>query len=323
MTLPGFFIIGVPKAGTTALHSALASHPEIFMSPVKEPKFFLCEDERPMSQSGPGDAHSAREWVSRRADYEALFEGSQGLLCGESTPFYLYNFAAHDRMAELVPDAKLIIVLRDPIDRAHSNWLHLWSDGLETERDFVTACSAEVKRISDGWGPFWHYLHLGRYGEQLQHLLTRFPRRQIELIRYRDLVDTPRETLDRICRFLGVEEGVVSSLPTENTRGFVEESARSRTLGKVIRVGANVGALFPPEIWRYVSEPLVRELQRGAGPRPRIAPDDRRLLVGGFESDIYLLQRLTGLDFSDWLNDQSQGEFRVRAQVASTEPTAA
>jgi Sulfotransferase family len=317
MTLPDFFIIGVPKAGTTALHSALASHPEIFMSPVKEPKFFMCEDERPLRQRGPGDAHSAQEWVSRREDYEALFYGAEGRLCGESTPFYLYDSAAHDRMARTVPDAKLIIVLRDPIDRAHSNWLHLWSDGLETERDFVTACSLEVKRISDGWGPFWQYLNLGRYGEQLQHLLTRFPREQIGILRYRDLVDSPERAVDRICRFLGVEERLVPSIPVENTRGYVEDSVRSRMLGRVIRVGSNVGALLPPEVWRHVSEPIVRELQRNAGPRPRITPEDRQLLLDGFEEDIRLLEELTRLDFSDWLKDEDRGEFRSRIQLAS------
>jgi len=318
MSLPDFFIIGVPKAGTTALHRALGSHPDVFMSRVKEPKFFLCEEGRPIAQTGPGDAHSAQEWISKRSDYEALFEGAEGKLKGESTPFYLYDFAAHDRIAKLVPDAKLIVVLRDPVDRAHSNWLHLWSDGLETERDFLTACALEVKRITDGWGPFWHYLRLGRYGQQLEHLMTRFPVEQIEVIRYRDLADTPALALDRICRFLGVRENVVTSIPMENSRGYVEDSVRARTLGKVIRVGANVGALFPPEVWRYVSEPLVRGLQRGAGPRPRIAAEDRRLLLEGFEDDIRLLERLTGSDFSDWLEDQGQGEFRSRMLISAT-----
>jgi hypothetical protein len=312
MSLPDFFIIGVPKAGTTALHSALALHPDVCMSRVKEPKFFLCEDGRPMRQSGPGDAGSAREWICDRAEYETLFEGTDDLVRGESTPLYLYDKAAHYRIARLLPDARLIIVLRDPIDRAHSNWLHLWSDGLEPVGDFVTACSFEDQRVASGWGHSWHYLRMGRYGEQLEHLLTVFPREQIEILRYRDLVDTPADALDRICRFLGVAEGAVSTIPTEKTGGYAEETVRARTPSKAIRVGSNIGSLFPPEIWRFVSAPLISELQRGAGPRPRIRPEDRRRLISGFEEDIDLLERLTGLDFSDWLNDESRSEFGSR-----------
>jgi hypothetical protein len=94
MTLPDFLIAGAPKAGTTALHTALAAHPGLFMSAVKEQKFFLT-DGPPPRRGGPGDAQTYREHVWRRADYEALFATAPaGTLRGESTPFYLYD-AAH------------------------------------------------------------------------------------------------------------------------------------------------------------------------------------------------------------------------------------
>ena len=111
MALPDFFLIGAPKAGTTALHAALAQHPELYLSTVKEPKFYLCNGRPPprATQRGPGDAHSAREWVWRREKYEALFDAAPaGRLTGESTPFYLYDRAAHRRIHADVPDAKLL-----------------------------------------------------------------------------------------------------------------------------------------------------------------------------------------------------------------------
>ena len=76
--LPQFVIAGAPKAGTTALHAALATHPGLYLSPVKEPKFYLTDGRPPprSGQRGPGDAHSAQEWVWRRSRYEALFAGS-------------------------------------------------------------------------------------------------------------------------------------------------------------------------------------------------------------------------------------------------------
>ena len=196
MALPDFLIAGAPKAGTTALHTALAAHPGLFMSAVKEPKFFLT-DGPPPRRGGPGDAQTYREHIWRRADYEALFATAPaGSLRGESTPFYLYDRDAQRRIRALIPAARLIVILRDPVERAHSNWTHLWSAGLEPIGDFPAACAAEDSRVAAGWAPFWHYTRLGRYGEQLDHLLGLFPREQVFLLRYRDLVDAPAQTLD-------------------------------------------------------------------------------------------------------------------------------
>ena len=99
-----------------------------------------------------------QEWIWQRERYLALFDQApEGALRGESTPFYLYNRDARRRIAADNPDAKLIAVLRDPVDRAYSNWMHLWMDGLEPRADIVEAVSHEQKRIDAGWAPFWHY----------------------------------------------------------------------------------------------------------------------------------------------------------------------
>lgn len=312
MALPDFLIIGVPKAGTTALHSALASHPQLLLSKVKEPKYFLCDDQRPPRQYGPGDAHSRREWIWRRDRYEALFDGPPHLLRGESTPFYFYDTSAQRRIARLLPAAKLIVVVRDPVDRAHSNWLHLWSDGLEPVGNFLEACELEDQRIRAGWGLFWRYRRLGLYGCQLEHLLDLFPREQLHVLRYRQLVDTPAEAFDEVCGFLGVTRGLVREVPAENIRGYVDWAARSRVLRKALRVGATAGAWFPPYVWRKASAPLLSSLQRRSGPRPDVAPEDRRRLVEFFADDVRKFGALLGRDFSDWLGDQGAGEFSVR-----------
>src|ERR1700761_944688 len=109
MALPDFLIAGVPKAGTTALHAALARHPGLYLSPGKEPKFFLT-DGPPPTRGGPGDALTYREHVWRRDQYEALFAAAPpGVPRGEATPFYLYDPAAMGRIRALVPGAKLIV----------------------------------------------------------------------------------------------------------------------------------------------------------------------------------------------------------------------
>jgi len=164
---PDFFLIGAPKAGTSALHAALAQHPGLFVSRVKEPKYYMCGDSPPPSYKGPGDAHSNQEWVWQRERYLSLFDGApDGRLRGESTPFYLYNRDARRRIAVDNPDARLIAVLRDPVDRAYSNWMHLRMDGLEPEADLVEAARREQRRVDAGWAPFWHYRGLGMYGRR-------------------------------------------------------------------------------------------------------------------------------------------------------------
>lgn len=330
MGLPDFFIAGAPKAGTTALHATLARHPGLSLSPVKEPKFFLCDGAPPSRQTGPGDAHSAQEWVWDRGAYEALFDGAPaGTRRGESTPFYLYDRDAQRRIRQVVPEARLIVLLRDPVDRAYSNWLHLWSDGLEPIADFVTACRAEDERIRAGYAPFWHYRGLGRYGEQLEHLYTLFDRTQVHVLRYRDLVDEPEATLDGICTFLGVAPGLVAPPAPENTRPYVPDTGRSRALARLVRIGARAGAHVPPQAWRVASRPLVSALQRGGTARPVLAPAQRAEVLEPLVDDVRLLERVTGRSFGDWLTGHGRGEFSSRrpatavpagAELASAEP---
>lgn len=320
--LPDFLIVGAPKAGTSALHSALAQHPGLHMSRVKEPKYFLCGDAPPPAYRGPGDAHSCREWVWRRDGYQDLFAHARDdALCGESTPFYLYDDDAQRRIAHQLPDVRLITVLRDPIDRAYSNWMHLWSDGLEPLADFVSACEAESRRIRDGWAPFWHYQEMGRYGQQLSRLFERFKRERVLILRYRELVDEPETTLDRVCRFLGVTEGVVDAPATDNARPFVHAGPRTALLGRTVRAGARAGSLFPPHLWRRASRPLINLLQADrAAHRPTLTAAERASLLQPLLSDIDLLEELTGQSFDDWRADTDRGSFRLRAARSATTP---
>jgi hypothetical protein len=303
MPLPDFLIAGVPKAGTTALHAALAPHPELYLSKIKEPKFFL-SDGRPPTTGGPGDVQTYQEHVWRRADYEALFDPAPpGALRGEATPFYLYDLQAHTRIRTLMPDARLIVLLRDPVDRAHSNWTHLWNAGLEPEADFLTACAAEERRTAAGWADFWHYINLGRYGHQVEHLYQVFGREQVLLLRYRELKDRPAATLDRVCEFLGVRTGVLRSIPKENVnRHVVEDNAVNAVLRALLRTGGRFGHRFPVPLRLAARGPLLTLLHRKRGTRPVTTPAERAALLPLFTGDIALLQDVTGERYDDWLS---------------------
>jgi hypothetical protein len=313
--LPDFVLVGAPKAGTTALHAALARHPQLYLSPVKEPKYYLCGDSPPPAYRGPGDAHSNQEWIWQRQRYLDLFAGAgDDRLAGESTPFYLYHRDARRRIAADLPRARLVAVLRDPVDRAYSNWMHLWADGLEPCSDVVRACELEPTRVDQGWAPFWHYRGLGMYGRQLADLFEHFPREQVLVLRYRALVDDPRSALNRVCRFLGVAEDLVTDIPSGNSRPFVHPSLRTRVLGPLVRAGAAAGQFLPPQAWRTASRPIVDQLhQRGNPARPRLTPEQGDALRAPFLPDIDLLEEVTGESFDDWRRHRDGNTFLTRA----------
>ena len=191
--LPQFVIAGAPKAGTTALHAALATHPDLYSRPSRSRS-----TTSPVVGHPPAASTGAPETRTARASGCGAATTTSGCSptrrrrrCGGGTPFYLYDRSAQERLVADVPGIKVIAVVRDPVDRAWSNWVHLRADGLEPEADFLQAVRLEERRIADGWAPFWHYRGLGRYGEQVHHLLELLPRPQVLVLRYRALVDHP------------------------------------------------------------------------------------------------------------------------------------
>lgn len=305
MALPDFLLMGAPKAGTTALHVALARHPQLCLSNVKEPKYFL-SDGPPPTGGGPGDAKTYSEYVWRREDYEALWDHRlPGQLCGESTTLYLLDRDAHRRISETVPNAKLIAVLRDPVDRAHSNWSHLRSAGLEPVSDFPRACMLGERRAAEGWGPFWRYLEIGRYGAQLEHLYSLVPREQVLLLLYRELREHPLETLDRVCTFLGVETGVLDEMPSENVTAHVGEGVVNNALLKLVQETEDGGRIAPVQVRRAVGSVAVKLLQREQRIRPALSFEERCLLLPHYTDDLNTLERITGRSFAHWRDPEN------------------
>ncbi len=167
MTLPNFLIIGPPKCGTTALYRYLSQHPDVFMPREKEPRFLLSH--AVPTYTGPTDPLYAKRLVTSVTKYEELFaSASRERAIGEASTLYLYTPGAEDGIRRHVPGAKLIAILRNPVDRAYSNFLHQRYLGAEPLSDFDEALRAEPARIARGWGPFWHYAELGRYQRQLE-----------------------------------------------------------------------------------------------------------------------------------------------------------
>ena len=151
----------------------------------------------------------------------------------------------------------------------------------------------------------------------MRDLYARVPRDQVCLLRYRQLVDQPGETLDRVSTFLGVERGRAHAVPPENVKPYVPDSGRYRALARAARAGAALGAHLPPQVWRQVSRPLVAALHAGRAARPSLPVPVRREVLEPLLPDIALLEELTGESFADWKGDTGRGHYSSRQTAAS------
>lgn len=202
-----FLVIGAQKAGTTALDHYLRQHPDIGMADVKEVHYFDDED---VFADEPTD-HAA---------YEAHFPDAKRIH-GESTPIYLWWKPACERIHRYNPDMKLIAVLRDPVERAFSQWNMEFNRGDES-RDFRSAVQAELEQRKID--PLWQhrvfsYLSRGFYSEQIERFQRTFDPHQLLFIKYEDLKKAPERQLMRIFDHIGASPEAYRFAPTELNAG--------------------------------------------------------------------------------------------------------
>ncbi len=295
--LPDFLILGAAKAGTTALFRALSRHPRVYGSPVKEPLFFAYVDNPPRF-AGPVADHLSRRVISDPAAYTALFvDCPDGALACEASPEYLYSRVAPAAAFEYVPEARLIAVLRHPVERAYSQYLHLRHEGQEP-LTFEAALVVEAERIANGWPPVWHYRSRGFYGEQLGRWLSVFPREQLLIVFYEDWLHEPGATLTRICSHVGIEALDPTMVRRENVSSraprwpwlhhrMVEDNALRRFAGRRL-----------PLPVRDAITGTLGTLNLRAG--PTLDPAVRARLATSYHADIEQVEALTGRDLTLW-----------------------
>ncbi len=299
MPLPNLFVIGAPKCGTTSLHRYLDQHPRISMSTVKEPKFFLTDGTRPQHR-GPGDDRACRAYVTNRDAYEALFHypSGPGVYAGESTPYYLWHPDATPRIRALVPEARLVAVLREPTLRAYSNWADLREQGRE-KLDFASAMAAEEERRRLDWEPFWLYRELGLYGSQLTRLFGVFPRDQVKVVLAEDLAEAPDGPVAEVFDFLGLEPlGAALEDQRLNQTMYKPVDRKSRMLEALFERGQRARPLVPPRVRRIARE-AVRKRLRSQATAGSHGSRLRHEFLDAFAEDRAVLEGL-GYDVSRW-----------------------
>jgi hypothetical protein len=206
-TFPNFFIVGAARSGTTSLDLYLSQHPEIFITLKKETHFFARE-QLPVSYRGPGDERMNRLLIRDEDQYTQLFSDTgKAKAVGEASAFYLCYPKSADLIAQTVPDAKIIMVLREPVARTYSAYMFLLRDGRET-LDFEEGLSRENERKEADFEPMWRYRELSLYYNQVKHYLDVFGAQRVKVLMYEELFSSPEKVLQDVFGFLGVKEDV-------------------------------------------------------------------------------------------------------------------
>lgn len=297
MTLPTFLIIGASRSGTTSLHHYLDQHPEIFMSPVKSPNFFVAGDELPLGESAVLRA-MAQQWVADRATYEALFKGVRGQKAiGEASPVYLQSLRAPERIHATCPGAKLVAILREPVDRAYAHYLGRRRDGLEHRADFREAIEAEQARPESVEVAFGHYLGCSRYYHFLKGYFERFPRERIRIYLFEDLQADSGALLKDLYGFLGVDTCFRAGTGERHNRsGVIRSPVRRFVWTRSVRLRTALRPFLPAAV-RDAARPVRgRRLAK-----PELDPELRARLARIVRPDVERLQELIGRDLSAWL----------------------
>ncbi len=301
MRMPNFLIIGAAKAGTSSLYYYLKQHPQIYMSPLKEPKFFALEGEK-LDFQGP-DRGINRNSVTSIDSYCELFRDvSNEIAIGEASPLYLYSPKAPGRIKHYLPEVKLIAILRNPVERAFSSFTHLLREGYEN-LSFEQALKEEKNRIQQKWSFLWYYQQKGYYYQQLKRYFDLFDRGQIKVYLYEDLRDNCPNLIQNIYRFIGVDDNFIPDLSRKNISGTPKSRIIHDLFTKDNLLKSLLKPLFPKQLRRNLADSAIRQ---NLGSKPVLSLATRHDLYQLYREDILQLQDLIQRDLSHWLVESSQ-----------------
>jgi Sulfotransferase domain len=281
VVLPNFLIIGAAKAGTTSLWHYLRQHPEVFMSEVKEPNFFRTHK----------DSHL---WVTDTLEsYERLFEGSERFKAvGEASKLLADEQAVH-RIKAMLPNVKLVAILRDPYLRAFSEFTFHRMTGKEPIGHFLRAIEADASRPVD---QRIDYIGHSLYYRNLSRYFAVFPSERIKVVFNDDLRRDPQMVVSSIFSFLDVDPFVsIDTKARLTVSGIPRVRALHWLLGPQNPMKEWIGPMLPP--W---ARNAARRLKNANLQRQSITPEQRAALWEYFEDDITHLEQLLGVQLDLW-----------------------
>ncbi len=296
IALPNFIVVGASKSGTTSLYHYLKQHPDIFLSDKqKEGRYF---SKMEGNYSGPGDANVDLSIIRNLEEYKALFSNYIGeKAIGDISPEYLYFYknAIPQIKKDLNDEVKIIIILRSPIDRAFSGYLHFKRDSRET-LSFEEGLEKEKERAAKNYIWAWQYKNSGLYSEQVKAYTENF--KNVKIIIFDDFKESPDDVLKEVCRFLEVDPDFKFDTSYKYN---VSGKPRSQALYKL---ETSRGLIH--FIKKFIPAKLVQKIKnRYTGEKqmvkPEMSSETKDKLIAFFNDDILKLQEIIQQDLSRWL----------------------
>ncbi|MDJ0660794.1 MAG: sulfotransferase [Crocosphaera sp.] len=298
--MPNFLVIGAPKAGTTSLYKYLEQHPQIYMSPVKEPSFFALEGKD--LDVLPSGNHS----VTVLEKYQLLFQGvTEEIAIGEASTTYLYSPKAAERIKYYTPDVKLIAILRNPVDRAFSNYkmimrdqplsLQSFSKEIEDEEPNLVIRRQEKKR------PITPYIGGGFYYKLLKRYFDEFDNSQIKIYLYEEFTQNTVQVMQDIFDFLNIDD---TFLPDVSQKYNVSQKSRENKAeipSPLLSTSNTINFIKQLLSWGNMQDsPNDMDIHSSFN-KIELSPELRKKLIEIYREDIEKLQHFLNKDLSSWL----------------------
>ena len=295
MPLPNFLIVGAAKAGTTSLYKYLDQHPQVYMSPRKEPRYFAPEYYTTYYRNAIGNHH--RETGMSIGEYAALFDGvTDEIAVGEASTEYLFFEKSAARIKAAIPDAKIIIILRNPVERAFSAYCYHLRDGRET-LSFEEALEKESLRAKNKWQVGWFYRRGGLYYQQVKRYYHLFSRDQIKLILWKNLNENPQQVCTDIFKFLEVDCEFVPDLSRSNKSLSPKSKLINRHVFKNHKLKKKIKIFSPEALYVWLAKPLKKTFYTEKKP---LVPEIKEQLIDYYSDNINSLESLISTDLSHW-----------------------
>lgn len=311
MKKPNFFIVGAAKSGTTALHAILSNHPEIYFSPVKEPNYFsedisisdFREDRKKkfignkIQRNEKGEIIACHQMYVRDSNqYTDLFAAAQeeNTILGEASVSYLYSRVAAENIYSFNKDAKILIILREPVKRAFSHYLMNLKTGDTDINDFLKAVEQDYSNTMSRWENEHLYVELGQYYNQVKRYLDIFPSKNLLILKYEDFKSHNFETIAAITNFLDIANFDNFTEVKKNVAS-VPKNLIARKILSSSKIG-EVSKIFPQN-FKYV----IRKRLLTSKNIPELSQVEFAELKKHFEEDVARLNELLSNKFANWL----------------------
>ena len=282
---PNFYIVGGMKCGTTSMYAHLKAHPEVFLPDVKEPHFFA-------DIKRPGRSSSRSPFPNDLEAYQALFRQSRGFKAvGDASPSYLSDENAPELIQSVAPHAKIIIMLRDPVERAFSHYLMPMMRATEP-RPFFEAVKQDYALTTKGWNVSRMYVDLGLYYRPVRRYIEAFGRDRVLVVLFQDLAKKTDEVLSQVTSLLDIDPAGFAKTDTSEAHNPYKEVRFQRVYRLASSfVNSDMRQRLPGPVRKWLSG--SRLLYRG-GAKPKLSIEASRYLQAIYEPDILQLEEYLG-----------------------------